>query len=526
MYRHGRRTGFAVTAEGATGSDLADYAAGGFIGRGNSTDMTNCHVNNLLVVTAPTETPTETAGTQGESGFAGGFVGISRNDDLADVLHTNDEETSIGKLISVEQLLGAAPVLTPEFKNCTVRFADLAQNTPANVSADVAGGFAADFQSGTVDNSTREGDFYAVYNVTQVTGRTYAGGFAGKLYSGALANAGGGVSILGGLDGLDLSELLTVVNAYVPMVYDAGVKASDVGLAVAATDIKGENGDLNAGSAGGFAGYASGAQVSTSDVYFLRHTKVTDPAGNTDTDAQALNTDGDSYYTDAFVCAVTGGRYAGGYIGKIDIGSAASVGGGLDVLSKTVSLSDLLSALNVVVTTVEHSDVYGAPGGYAVRAAAQDGNDLIGHAGGFAGTITGGHIQDSHAHNFSHIIGRESAGGYVGEMKPGDVAKLLPKGNVLNQLLKVDNILSGLKVFVPTIRNSSTDSVPCGGVVWAQAESTGAVTTGSSGRPPASSAAWPAAMSATTRAGRSAAWIPAAGKRSVRKRMKIPASAN
>ena len=479
----GGGTGFAVTAKGATGSDLADYAAGGFIGRGNSTDMTNCHVSNLLAVTAPTETPTETAGTQGESGFAGGFVGISRNDDLADVLHTNDEGTSIDKLISVDQLLGAAPVLTPEFKNCTVRFADLAQNTPANVSADVAGGFAADFQSGTVDNSTREGDFYAVYNVTQVTGRTYAGGFAGKLYSGALANAGGGVSILNGLADLDLSKLLTVVNAYVPMVYAAGVKASDVGLAVSATDIQGENGDLNAGSAGGFAGYASGAQISTCDVNFLRHTKVTDPAGNTDTDAQALNTDGSSYYTDASVCAVTGGRYAGGYIGKIDIGSAASVGGGLDVLSKTVSLSDLLSALNVVVTTVEHSDVYGAAGGYAVRAAAQDGNDLIGHAGGFAGVLNGGHIQDSHAHNFSHIIGRESAGGYVGEMKPGDVAKLLPKGNVLNKLLNVDNVLSGLQVFVPTIRNSSTDSVPCGGVVWAQAESTGAVTAGSGQTP-------------------------------------------
>ena len=481
----GGGTGFAVTAKGATGSDLADYAAGGFIGRGNSTDMTNCHVNNLLVVTAPTEK----AGTQGESGFAGGFVGISRNDDLADVLHTNDEGTSIGALISVDQLLGAAPVLTPEFKNCTVRFADLAQNTPANVSADVAGGFAADFQSGTVDNSEHknakgESSPYAVYNITQVTGRTYAGGFAGKLYSGALANAGGGVSILGGLAGLDLSKLLTVVNAYVPVVTHAGVSASKAGLAVAATDIQGENGDLNAGSAGGFAGYASGAQVSTSDVKFLRHTRVTDPAGNADTDAQALNTNGDSYYVDAkSAYAVTGGRYAGGYIGKIDIGSAASVGGGLDVLSKTVSLSDLLSALNVVVTTVEHSDVYGAAGGYAVRAAAKDGNDLIGHAGGFAGTITGGHIQDSNAHNFSHIIGRESAGGYVGEMKPGDVAKLLPKGDVLNKLLEVDNVLSGLQVFVPTIRNSSTDSVPCGGVVWAQAESTGAVTAGSGQTP-------------------------------------------
>ena len=68
-------------------------------------------------------------------------------------------------------------------------------------------------------------------------------------------------------------------------------------------------------------------------------------------------------------------------------------------------------------------------------------------------------------------------------MKPGDVAKLLPKGDVLNQLLNVDNILSGLQVFVPTIRNSSTDSVPCGGVVWAQAESTGAVTAGSGQTP-------------------------------------------
>ena len=155
----------------------------------------------------------------------------------------------------------------------------------------------------------------------------------------------------------------------------------------------------------------------------------------------------------------------------------------MSVLRDLLNLQNILSALNVVVTTVEHSDVYGAAGGYAVRAAAKDGNDLIGHAGGFAGTITGGHIQDSNAHNFSHIIGRESAGGYVGEMKPGDVAKLLPKGDVLNKLLEVDNVLSGLQVFVPTIRNSSTDSVPCGGVVWAQAESTGAVTAGSGQTP-------------------------------------------
>lgn len=486
---------FTVEAKGGDGSTLDDFAAGGFVGRGNSTDMTNCHVNNLLVVTAPTET----VGTQGESGFAGGFVGISRNDDLADVLHTNDEGTSIGKLISVDQLLGAAPVLTPEFKNCTVQFANLAQNTPANVSADVAGGFAADFQSGTVDNSEHknaEGKSspYAVYNITQVTGRTYAGGFAGKLYSGALADAGGGISILGG-SGLeiDLGDLLQVVNAYVPVVTHAGVNASDVGLAVSATDIQGEKGDLNAGSAGGFAGYASGAQISTCDVNFLRHTKVTDPAGmdetdqtettnQTEPDPQPPVTDDASYYDDTQSSyAVSGGRYAGGFIGKIDIGSAASVGGGLKILD-SISLSSVLEALNVVVTTIEHSDVYGADGGYAVRADATVDKKQVGHAGGFAGVLYGGHIQDSNAHNFSHIIGRQTAGGYVGEMQPGDVANVLGEdGSILNKLVNVDGLLSGLQVFVPTIRNSSTDSVPCGGVVWAQVSDKQAKTEGMAG---------------------------------------------
>lgn len=493
--------GFTVEAKGGDGSTLDDFAAGGFVGRGNSTDMTNCHVSNLLAVTAPTETPTETAGTQGESGFAGGFVGISRNDDLADVLHTNDEGTSIGSLISVDQLLGAAPVLTPEFKNCTVQFADLAQNTTANVSADVAGGFAADFQSGTVDNSEHknadgEPSPYAVCNITQVTGRTYAGGFAGKLYSGALADAGGGISILGGSGlNIDLGDLLQVVKAYVPMVYAAGVSASEAGLAVAATDIQGENGDLNAGSAGGFAGYASGAQIFTCDVNFLRHTTVNDPVNLTTADVY-LVTDGSSYYETGSTYAVTGGRYAGGFIGKIDLGSAASVGGGLEILGNSISLSNVFEALNVVVTTIEHSDVYGAAGGYAVRAdAAVDDKQVghavradaavdykqVGHAGGFAGVLYGGHIQDSNAHNFSHIIGRQTAGGYVGEMQPGNVASVLGDGKILNRFVGIDNLLSGLEVFVPTIRNSSTDSVPCGGVVWAQVSGEQAQETGMAG---------------------------------------------
>ena len=52
----------------------------------------------------------------------------------------------------------------------------------------------------------------------------------------------------------------------------------------------------------------------------------------------------------------------------MDIGSAASVGGGLNILGKSIELTGLLDALSVVVTTIEHSDVTGGPGGYAILA--------------------------------------------------------------------------------------------------------------------------------------------------------------
>ena len=88
--------------------------------------------------------------------------------------------------------------------------------------------------------------------------------------------------------------------------------------------------------------------------------------------------------------AVTGARYAGGYIGYMDIGSAASVGKGLSVLGKSIGINNVLDAF-VVVSTIEHSNVTGDVGGFAVKASwkntASDAseNDVLGDAGGFAG---------------------------------------------------------------------------------------------------------------------------------------------
>ncbi|WP_270527098.1 Cna B-type domain-containing protein, partial [Holdemanella biformis] len=151
----------------------------------------------------------------------------------------------------------------------------------------------------------------------------------------------------------------------------------------------------------------------------------------------------------------------------------------LSVLGKTIGLNDVLDALNVVVSTIEHSDVTGGPGGFAVKASmkntASDASkdDVLGHAGGFVGKISGGHIQNSNSYNFSYIIGQITAGGYVGDLQPGSVADALGETSILGGLVNTKETLASLaEDFVPTIRNSSTTCIPCGGAVRADASST------------------------------------------------------
>lgn len=265
---------------------------------------------------------------------------------------------------------------------------------------------------------------------------------------------------------LNIGELLNLVNAYVPIIKYAGVK-SDNGFTVSANNIKSD--DTNSGSAGGFIGYGSGVQVSHCDVTNLKHTKVTPPK---DLEGE----DSSNYFGQESTYAVTGARYAGGYIGYMNIGSAASVGKGLSVLGKSIGITNVLDALNVVVSTIEHSNVTGGPGGFAVKAStASDASadDVLGDAGSFAGKISGGHIQNSNSYNFSYIIGQITAGGYVGDLQPGSVANVLGETSILGGLVNTKETLASLaQDFVPTIRNSSTTCIPCGGVVRAAASST------------------------------------------------------
>ena len=467
----GVENGLTVVAKGSDSNNVAaEFSSGGFIARCNSTDIKNSLVKNLKEVKSATI-----------GGYSGGFVGISRTGGLADVADKTEIEEHFTKdsIIEVNKLLGAITYLVPKYTNCTVTYVD-----GGLIEADVAGGFAGELQSGHVDNQgLGDGKYYSVYNIGQVKGSSYAGGFAGKAYSGALADSGKGISILPGIKGLSINigDLLSLINVYVPIIKYAGVKSDKEtlstnttikhpGFTVSATTMK--DSDNNSGSAGGFIGYGSGVQISHCDVSNLKNTEVTAPKVLEADDAS-------SYYNDSSKYAVTGARYAGGYIGYMNIGSAASVGSGISVLGTALGLNDVLSALNVVVSTIEHSNVYGSPGGYAVRASwknsASDAtlDQVSGDAGGFAGKISGGHIQDSNSYNFSYIIGQITAGGYVGDMEPGSVADVLGQTSILGGLVNTQETLASLvQDFVPTIRNSSTTCIPCGGAVRADGEST------------------------------------------------------
>lgn len=465
----GVETGLTVKATG-TNSDggVVDYVAGGFVGKAHSCEINKSYVKNLKEVSA-----------NDTDGYAGGFIGTSQTGGLADVASEDDLKGWINKdtsVLDINGLLTAIKYLIPSYTVCTVTYVN-----GGGVSADTAGGFVGNFQSGTLNNhDAGQGNYYSVYNLDHVNGQSYAGGFGGNVYSGALADAGKGISILGGLKGLNVNvgELLNLINAYIPYVQYAGVK-SDQGFTVIANKLKTD--DTHAGSAGGFIGYGSGVQVSYCDVTHLKHTKVTPPK-----DLEA--TGAPTYFNNESQYAVTGARYAGGYIGYMDIGSAASVGKGLSVLGKSIGINNVLDALNVVVSTIEHSHVTGNVGGFAVKASykntasdASD-NDVLGDAGGFAGKISGGHVQDSNANNFSYIIGQLTAGGYVGDLQPGNIANVLDDASILKGLVDVESVLASVaEDFVPTIRNSSTTCVPCGGAVRAQASSTTQVQRGMAG---------------------------------------------
>lgn len=327
-------SGFTVEESGLRdASDETEYMAGGWAAQANSVRVVDCHADRLLSVNANMH-----------DAYAGGFVGSSSAGGLAGLV----EESADLSVAEVGQLVDAVPYLVPSYDGCFVRFAD-----GGHVDADTAGGFAGDFQSGKVNTYTDDDENpiseesyslehspgyqfgtttepWSVYNIDHVRGGRYAGGWGGKVYSGALASAGSGLSVLGGAASatLSASQLLGVASVYMPTIRYAGVFNPTVGYTVyTAHDFEDDTAPATAGCAGGFIGYGSGVQVSCSDVYKLRHGVVSTPADFTASDTAAYerfeifpdvleSQNGSSYMLfdngpDAIPYAVAGARYAG-----------------------------------------------------------------------------------------------------------------------------------------------------------------------------------------------------------------------
>lgn len=512
----GISTGLEVVESGAkAGSGDSDFTSGGWAGTANSVRIVDSHVSNLKSVTANMS-----------DGLAGGYVGSSSAGGLASVA----EDTELKSVIKVSDLVDAVPYLVPSYDGCSVTYVD-----GGFVQGDTAGGFAGEFQSGKVNTYVADGtnpikhvkdadgkdttelesyntyskgtssEPWSVYNLSYVHGGSYAGGWGGNVYSGALVSAGGGLSVLGSLSlSISATQLLSVASVYVPIVTYAGVNTKDFannpGLKVFAAHVETDGQPATKGYAGGFIGYGSGVQVSYCDVDKLRYGSVSEPTALTNDDTTAYarigmqpdeleSSNGSAYLSFGSLqddlsnvpYAVAGATYAGGFIGHMNVGSAASVGGGLQLLGNDISLTNILNALSAVVSTIEHSDVHGATGGFSVLASshvnlgdgAYDGSG-VGYAGGYVGKISGGHIQDGNVDNFAYVIGEVAAGGYAGEMEPGSVADLLKDESTISffkdhlQVADLSNVASLVQDFVPTVRNSETTCIPCGGAVRAQ----------------------------------------------------------
>lgn len=444
-----------VTASGKN-DDVALGDAGGYIGNGKAVMVKNSDVTNVKEVTAPYH--------------AGGYIGIMRSGSAAEAGDATGDllNSVLGKILSLKELASVLQATSSKITNCKVSGTADGLTVTADRGFEnaegYAGGFVGEMQSGHVDNSANavdSGKGTAVENLLKVEGLRYAGGFGGLVKAGAVAEIGAKSSILTKL--VDLTGLLSMVNAFVPVISNASVNSVEKGFTVTVTGTleKDSTNDADAGSAGGFIGCGTGVQISNSDVNKLQHTGVSEPKN-------LQQEDGSSYYGSDSAYAVSGYRYAGGYIGKAAMGSTAAIGGA-SVLDHVLSATNLLSALTVVASIIDSSDVYGAIGGFNVLAT--DGDGDTGKAGGYAGELLGVQIQNSNSYNFAHIIGRESAGGYVGTMEPGSAADVVNGLSALGGLIKADNLLGVLQAFVPVIKNSETTSIPCGGAVRAQAES-------------------------------------------------------
>ena len=187
-----------------------------------------------------------------------------------------------------------------------------------------AGGYVGSMLTGTITNGQ-------AHDTKLVKGLRCAGGFAGEMINGGAANLGG-VDILGLK--LPLSQMLDVLNVFVPVIKQSSVEGYQSGLMVQSN----ENNDKDLlGYAGGYVGKLIGGQIWGDYTLRCKVTKLR---------------------------RVDGTSYVGGFVGSSRPGSMATVDPvrGEGLLSKLLGTllntpTDLIKVLNATVATIRYADV-------------------------------------------------------------------------------------------------------------------------------------------------------------------------
>ena len=300
----GVSSGYSVSTENENGY------SGGFIGKCISGRARDTKISNLKTVTA--------AAT---SGKAGGFAGFAK---AGDALSAGDSTTSKLTGIELENLLGVVSALRPEFNNTSIAY--VSNGSDPQVSADMAGGFVGDGQAVDINYGNNNSGFKAdtdtnITGLSYIKGTSYAGGFAGRLMPGDVAQTGS-IKLLGLLN---VNQLLSVMDVAYPRISDSSIEGDS--LVVTAS---GKNDDVALGDAGGYIGNGKAVMVKNSDVTNVKE--------------------------------VTAPYHAGGYIGIMRSGSAAEAGDATgellnSVLGKILSLKELASVLQAASSKITNCKV-------------------------------------------------------------------------------------------------------------------------------------------------------------------------
>jgi len=319
-----------------------------------------------------------------------------------------------------------------------------------DMEAGVAGGYVGRMKAGVVTNAH-------AWDAKNVIAYTSAGGFAGEMKTGGVAEVGK-VSLLG----LDITGSISAVQTFVPVIRNSDITGFQSGMTVKATGIPVKDSNLKiekVGYAGGYVGHMLGGQIwgnwSEASTY-----------GATDAVPDLSNK---RCFVDN-LRKVEGTKAIGGFAGQIDPASAAALdtagsggllGGLLQNLIKAPG--DLLSLLNTTISTVRGADVSAWDNwGIIVNGAYTDGTGNTAYAkaaGGFAGEVNGAVIGEKdaadngvHVSNVRSVTGGEYAGGFVGLADVSAVLQISEEGNtsILASLLTLGgtSVLDAFRTFV------------------------------------------------------------------------------